>query len=554
MLMQSIHQRLRRLKNILGLTRSVPLEELHPADFQAQMPLLPPSPLPEQCRLIVVGYGATSCHWSIHAWLQRCSLPPNFQLSDCSSSTPVGLHLQPVSLSLERGALDQLRGLGIVLDPKIERVHKLRELGLEAYWLDPQGTSSHWLDEEYDAATASRVFGLPNPEILQAHGRRLCLGSAGDSWEQQLQSPNWGLPGFCDLHVADAAAARLLAGWLNACNRLGLQLIWLNPSDYEYHSQPLNALDRPQGEGHEDWLPPIMINGPIDGAGLDAELTWVREGQQVSPECPTPSPDHQVLWTGGSVENGDQGQQPAAAVCISLYNYSDRILSALDSVYAQTQKDLELIVVDDASTDEGCQVVRQWLDRYGQRFQRALLFSHTKNSGLASARNTAFAAAKADWCFVLDADNRLQPNAVALCLAIALSSPADTAVVHPLVELHSEAVIPGLYNNALLTKVAWQKQILEHSNQVDAMALIRRHHWQIVGGYSHIPGGWEDYDFWCKLIDAGYHGVLCPQRLAVYNRHSSSMQATSTVKSMRTLKRLLTARHPWLRLESHPHP
>ena len=51
------------------------------------------------------------------------------------------------------------------------------------------------------------------------------------------------------------------------------------------------------------------------------------------------------------------------------------------------------------------------------------------------------------------------------------------------------------------------------------MALVRHSAWESVGGYSHIPGGWEDFDFWCKLIDADYHGVLCPQVLATYRLH-----------------------------------
>jgi len=78
------------------------------------------------------------------------------------------------------------------------------------------------------------------------------------------------------------------------------------------------------------------------------------------------------------------------------------------------------------------------------------------------------------------------------------------------------------------------------------MALIRKTHWEQVGGYSHIPAGWEDYDFWCKLIGAGLHGVLCPQRLAIYNRHDTSMQATLTRSHVRELQRLFQARHPWL--------
>jgi GT2 family glycosyltransferase len=515
----------------------------------SELTLSPPI-LPQHCRLVVVGYAATPCHWTIHAWLHRCPLPPGFQLSTSPEADAVGLHLQSVELSRSTGALDPLRELAVVLDPSQERTAQLRDLGLNAYWLDPQGRSSGWLDDGYEPATASRLFGLPDPTLLRSHGEQLCLGTAGDAWECQLRPPIWGLPGFADLHVPDEAAARQLAGWLNACNRSGLQLIRLNGTDYEYESRPYAALDHPVEPRLERWVPPLMLDGPVDAESIDAEIAWIHGGQMTSPECPTPQPTHAVLWEGGSALGKQQEASTAyaAAVCISLYNYKDRIQSALESAYRQTHAALELIIVDDASTDAGQELVMQWLQTHGQRFTRACLLRHSSNAGLAAARNTAFASARSEWCFVLDADNLLKPEAVSHCLAVARGCPPETAVVHPLVELQTESRLPGQPERALLTRIPWQKQALMNGNQIDAMALIRRAHWDLVGGYSHLPDGWEDYDFWCKLIDAGLHGVICPQVLAIYNRHSSSMQATSTLRSLRSLNRLLAARHPWLQL------
>ena len=78
----------------------------------------------------------------------------------------------------------------------------------------------------------------------------------------------------------------------------------------------------------------------------------------------------------------------------------------------------------------------------------------------------------------------------------------------------------------------WQREQLRAGNVIDAMALVRRSAWEAVGGYSHIPGGWEDFDFWCKLIEADWHGVLYPQPLATYTQHGSSMlQSNYTVQS-----------------------
>jgi GT2 family glycosyltransferase len=148
---------------------------------------------------------------------------------------------------------------------------------------------------------------------------------------------------------------------------------------------------------------------------------------------------------------------------------------------------------------------------------------------------------------VLDADNALHPLALTQSLAIAEPGSASLAVVHPLVEVLQTGGAAGRADG-LISLVSWQQQHLQWGNVVDAMALVRRDAWAAVGGYVHIAGGWEDFDFWCTLIDAGYHGVLCPQILATYHRHCSSMLQQHTNRQMRRLSRLLQSRHPWLRL------
>jgi len=238
-------------------------------------------------------------------------------------------------------------------------------------------------------------------------------------------------------------------------------------------------------------------------------------------------------------------------VLVSLFNYADRIEAALASVAAQTAADLELIVVDDASTDQGIETVRDWMQAQlnGEplTFARLLLLRHARNTGLAAARNTAFAAAQAPWCFVLDADNALFPAAVTQCLALAEAGAAPLAVVHPLLAVEAEPGRPD-EQRTLVGFGSWQHKKFTEGNYIDAMALIRRSAWDKVGGYTHIEGGWEDYDFWCKLVEAGYHGVQCPQVLAVYRSHADSMTMHSTMRLQRPLSRTLQARHPWLEL------
>jgi glycosyltransferase involved in cell wall biosynthesis len=248
-----------------------------------------------------------------------------------------------------------------------------------------------------------------------------------------------------------------------------------------------------------------------------------------------------------SAPQGEQEPIARAAVVVSLYNYAGRIEEALNSVAAQTEAELELVVVDDASSDGGAELVRAWMQNHQERFRRCLLLRHRCNSGLAAARNTAFNAAHSAWCFVLDADNLLFPAAVSTCMDLAEQVDADVAVVHPLLAVEVEAGRPD-EERSLVGFGSWQEAKLRNGNYIDAMALIRHAAWQRVGGYTHIEGGWEDFDFWCKLVEARFHGVQCPHILAAYRSHASSMTEHSTRRLQRPLSCTLQGRHPWLAL------
>lgn len=482
---------------------------------------------PEPARVQVLG-DLSACPWSLHLWLNRCPLPAQFNLVDSGQPADLLLHLQPVELTIAQRALRQLRRCPLVLDPLASQAAALQRHGVRAVWLDPHGPANGWLERSFCADQAATSLGLPNPLSLRQHGEVLCLGSGGDAWEHGLRTPIWNLPVFEGIAMADPASARLMAGWLERCQQLGLQLVRLQPSAMEQHSGVWQTL---ADQGHA----PLLLEGPVTPEQLE----------QLLPRrlCPTPRPRWEVLQ-----EHGSAAAPARAAVCVSLFNYQERIIGALSSAASQSERQLELIIVDDNSSDGSVEVVQRWLQQHAQRFSRTLLVRHHHNAGLAASRNTAFELAQASWCFVLDADNALEPDAVKFCLAVAESSPATTAVVHPLVELRSESQLPGQPQQALLSQIPWQREAFRRGNQIDAMALVRRRHWQQVGGFSHIPGGWEDYDFWCKLIEAGLGGVICPQRLAIYNRHDQSMQATTTLAFHDQLQQLLQSRHPWLAL------
>jgi glycosyltransferase involved in cell wall biosynthesis len=247
--------------------------------------------------------------------------------------------------------------------------------------------------------------------------------------------------------------------------------------------------------------------------------------------------EHTVLFAS------DNGQASLLTVCISLFNYGHYLIEALDSVYEQTLEQVDLVVVDDCSVDASATIARRWLEKHASRFRAARLLRHETNRGLAAARNTAFAVARTDLLFVLDADNSLYPRCLARCLEAIRASGAQ--FVYPMLEVFGGA--PDVLGTEL-----WSPERFRQGNYIDAMALVDRSAWLRAGGYSamSVPG-WEDYDLWCKFVECEFIGVLVPEILARYRVHPTSMQRTETRTGFRPLIAEMEARHPWLGLDSN---
>lgn len=100
---------------------------------------------------------------------------------------------------------------------------------------------------------------------------------------------------------------------------------------------------------------------------------------------------------------------PVASVIVTNHNYAPWLGEAIDSALAQTHPEVEVVVVDDGSTDDSRDVITSYAGRITTLLQR--------NAGQASAMNAGFAASHGDPVVFLDADDALYPSAVARAAA-----------------------------------------------------------------------------------------------------------------------------------------
>ncbi|MDW8105871.1 MAG: glycosyltransferase [Armatimonadota bacterium] len=113
-------------------------------------------------------------------------------------------------------------------------------------------------------------------------------------------------------------------------------------------------------------------------------------------------------------------QHPKVSVITPAYNVAPYIRQCIESVQAQTLTDWELVIVDDASTDDTVQVVQKYLSD-----PRIRLLQNVRNSGAGYTRNRALDAARGEWIAVLDADDWYAPQRLEKLISFAVQMEAD---------------------------------------------------------------------------------------------------------------------------------
>ena len=324
----------------------------------------------------------------------------------------------------------------------------------------------------------------------------------------------------------------------------------LAASTEAWHTAMLELVDDPalrRRLAHRAYLDVLWQFGPqrrmaalssilqqIDGAERGAvafELDLRRRADTAGPDVDIPEAERIFM--------SDNDELAEVTVIVPVYNYVHYVIEALDSVFRQTLAPLDLVVIDDQSTDDSLAAVEAWARRHASRFNRLVVMRNRRNSGLARARNVGFDAAETPFVLPLDADNRLRPECCAKCLKALRNSRA--AFTYPSLQCFGSA-------SHLTGTAPFSAMRFAAGNYIDAMALVAKWAWAAVGGYAHIPYGWEDYDFWCRCIEQGLWGQQVPEILAEYRLHGASMLHTATdipANKRRIIEQLKT-RHAWL--------
>lgn len=198
------------------------------------------------------------------------------------------------------------------------------------------------------------------------------------------------------------------------------------------------------------------------------------------------------------------------AVIVPCYNMGETLTETIDSIRQSTRPPDEIVVVDDGSTDPRTLEV---LAAPGPDVRVV----RSDNRGLSAARNLGAASTSADVLLFIDADDLLDPEFVATAWPV-LERHGDVGAVTPWAELF------GASQASFCPPVPHFPLLLHRNLTTSSVGLIRRTAFAAAGGYqSAMTYGFEDWQFWIALLDAGWGILHVPRRLLKYRIRPNSM-------------------------------
>ena len=202
------------------------------------------------------------------------------------------------------------------------------------------------------------------------------------------------------------------------------------------------------------------------------------------------------------------------SVVIPTYNRGQLIADAINSVLAQTYKNIEIIVVDDGSTDETRELI---VSNYPM-----VKYIYQENQGVSAARNTGIQNASGDFIAFLDSDDIWLPQKLEIQMEVFRKDPAVIMVAGRRVKIKLNDPLPIAPISNKTNTVSFS-QLLMGKHIPTPSVVIRRQILKRIGGVKTNLSTGEDWDLWLRLTGSGkIVEVDCPVVVVREVSHSLS--------------------------------
>ena len=225
--------------------------------------------------------------------------------------------------------------------------------------------------------------------------------------------------------------------------------------------------------------------------------------------------------------------EPLVSIVVLCHNYARFLPEAIESALSQDYPSLEVLVIDDGSTDDSLAVASSYEGRVKVLTQ--------ENQGLARTCNRGAREAGGEYFLFLSADDHLEPTYVSELLA-ALEREPDASFAYCSARLFGaeSRVAPSRPFSAFL--------LVRGRNYINGSALTRRADYLDAGGYPEDlgEGAFDDWDFWLTMLDRGHRGTYVPKPLLHWRRHAGGSKDPTSRGTTEVETARVRSRHPEL--------
>jgi hypothetical protein len=215
--------------------------------------------------------------------------------------------------------------------------------------------------------------------------------------------------------------------------------------------------------------------------------------------------------------------EPLISVVMPVRNGGRWLGEAIDSVVRQTLRDLELLVIDDGSTDQTPEILNDW-----SRRDRRVRGLRQSSLGLVAALNYGLAEARAPFLARLDADDRAAPQRLKRQVTV-LNDNSSFGLLGSWAQRIDES---GRPRGELKPETSPQKlaDILKRGNPfIHSTIVLRTEIARRLGGYRSAFEAAEDYDLWLRMSEVTVLANL-PEPLVQYRRHRANVTARRAIR------------------------
>ena len=229
------------------------------------------------------------------------------------------------------------------------------------------------------------------------------------------------------------------------------------------------------------------------------------------------------------------GPAPLVSVLMPLYNAEKYLANSIESILNQTYKNIEIIIVNDGSTDNSLEIART----YEERHERIKVISQG-NRGAASARNRAFSLSSGDYIQYLDADDLLHPDKIRLQIEALAYNRFDPCVIsisrwyrfHNKIENFKEQEL-FIYKDYSIPKNilidAWTKG---HYSIINSWLTPRKLH-EKTGGWDETISVLDDGVFFARLVMSSDKIIFVNKSIAYWRQDNlDSLSKRTSRKAM----------------------